>query len=149
MGYYDENPRKRFLMALFIAAYLLPLTCLFFLTVAAIVEGWLGRLAIVLGFGLPLSALWVAVLKYPLFRKGLPPFAAEKRTTSPLLFLLSQGVLAVTVAIASPALLRYLQGYSGLADGIVFIVGLGGVPAAAFAAAVLLKAWKERHRHAT
>jgi hypothetical protein len=149
MGYYDENPRKRLVMAFLIAAYLLPLSVLFLLAVTAVFNGWLGRVAIVLGFGLPLVALWLAVLRYPLFRTGRPPFTPGRKATVLLLFFLAQGVLAVTVAITAPAILRYVQGWSGLADRMVFIVGLAGLPAAVFGLGVLLKAWKERHRHAT
>ena len=148
MPHWDASPRRKIIAALFIAAYLLPLTLLFVLSVVAIFQPWPARLLLLLGFGLPLLALWHAVLRYPFFEKGTPPFPWTESRTKLTLFLLMQGALAVTIAIVGSTLMRQVSGYPTILDAVVSIVGYAGVPAALFAAAVLLKAWKERRSDA-
>jgi hypothetical protein len=148
MPHWDGSPRRKIIAALFIAAYLLPLTFLFLLSIVAIFRPWPARSLLVLGFGFPLLALWHAAVRYPFFEKGRPPFPWTESRTKITLFLLLQGVLAVTVAIIGSTLVRQANGYPTIPDAIVSIVGYAGIPAALFAAAVLLKAWKEREADA-
>jgi len=148
MPHWDASPRRKITAAFLVAGYLLPLTFLFFVAVVAVFRPWPARAVLVVGFGLPLVALWYAVLRYPQFEKGRPPFPWEEARTKLVLFFLLQGTLAVTVAVVGSTLVRHWNGRPAISDAVVSLVGYAGVPAAVFAAAVLLKAWKERRRNA-
>jgi len=128
--------RRTVMMALFVLLYVLPLTALFGL---ALGEFRLGGGWILLLYGAPFVALWIAALRYPRFRKGAAPYALRTLSGKVLTGALYYGVLADILSLV----LAYAQPEEGGAGFALFIAGIVGLPAALFAAGVLLKVWKE------
>lgn len=134
----EPTLRKTLTGAVYMVLYLLPFTLLF-LIAALLIFGHRPLLPFTLVYAAPLCALWIAVNRYPRFTKGVAPFALHTWSGRWLVRLLAFGLLADLLSLAAPLLLKV----AGL-DGFLQLVGMVGIPAAIFAAGVLLKVWKER-----
>ncbi len=146
------SERKKWIAVAFIMAYLLPLSFLFASQVfwkGVTKQGWSELLILTLLFGAPLAALWIAVVAYPTFKKGTPPFQGQKWAQWGVLLFLVQGTLLCFLCVLYPTLvLLKVASFDEepLILGVAMLVGLVGLPAAIFSCGVILKQAKEARR---
>lgn len=146
------SERKNWIAVIFTMVYLLPLSLVFASQVvlkAIAKQAWLELLTLLLLFGLPLAALWVAVVAYPTFRKGARPFQSKTWVQWCVILFLAQGALLCFLFIGYPVLsvLKVVPfAYEPLALGMAMLVGLIGLPATVFSCGVIVKHAKELRR---